>query len=180
MRVSSFFLEFPVAKHVAILVEEQYQVLEVWYPLLRLKEEGIKVVVVGSGTKETYPSKEGYPVKADISADKANPKDFAGVIIPGGWAPDFMRRYPAMVDFVKKVYAQNGVVASICHGGWMLVSADICKGHKATCFFAIKDDMIAAGADYTDAEVVVDRNLITSRKPEDLPHFMQEVIKQLK
>jgi protease I len=178
--VSSFFLEIPVAKQVAILVEEQYQVLEVWYPLLRLKEEGIKTVVVGSGTKETYPSKEGYPVKADISADKANPKDFAGVIIPGGWAPDFMRRYPAMVDFVKNVYAQKGVVASICHGGWMLVSAGICKGHKATCFFAIKDDMIAAGADYTDAEVVVDRNLITSRKPEDLPRFMQEVIKQLK
>ena len=170
----------PTQKQVAILVEEQYQILEVWYPLLRLREEGIPVVVVGSGSKEIYPSKEGYPVKVDRVIHQVVPQEFAGVIIPGGWAPDFMRRYPLMVEFVKKVYEQKGVVASICHGGWMLVSADICRDHKATCFFAIKDDMIAAGVEYTDAEVVVDRNLITARKPDDLPAFMREIIKQLK
>jgi protease I len=167
------------SKPIAILVEEQYQVLEVWYPLLRLKEAEIPVVTVGSGSKEIYPSKEGYPVKADKSIRQVDAADFAGVIIPGGWAPDFLRRYPPMVEFVKKIYKQSGVVASICHGGWMLVSAGICQGHRATCFFAIKDDIIAAGADYVDAEVVVDKNLITARKPEDLPAFMQAIIKQL-
>jgi protease I len=167
-------------KSVAILVEEQYQILEVWYPLLRLREEGIPVEIIGSGSKEVYPSKEGYPVKVDRVIHQVVPQEFAGVIIPGGWAPDFMRRYPLMVEFVKKIYEQKGVVASICHGGWMLVSAGICKGHKATCFFAIKDDMIAAGAEYIDAEVVVDRNLITARKPDDLPAFMREIITQLK
>ena len=166
-------------KPVAVLVEEQYQVLEVWYPLLRLREERIPVVTIGSGSKDVYPSKEGYPVKADKSVDQVKAEEFSGVIIPGGWAPDFLRRYPAMVDFVRKVYKQKGVVAAICHGGWMLVSAGICQGHRATCFFAIKDDMIAAGTEYVDREVVVDKNLITARKPEDLPAFMREIIKQL-
>ncbi len=167
-------------KPVAILVEEQYQILEVWYPLLRLREAQIPVVIVGSGSKEVYPSKEGYPVKVDRVIHQVVPQEFAGVIIPGGWAPDFMRRYPLMVEFVKKIYEQKGIVASICHGGWMLVSAGICKGHKATCFFAIKDDIIAAGAEYVDEEVVVNGNLITARKPDDLPAFMREIINQLK
>ena len=166
-------------KPVAILVEEQYQVLEVWYPLLRLREAQIPVLVIGSGSRDIYPSKEGYPVKADKSIEQVKAEEFSGVIIPGGWAPDFLRRYPAMVDLVKKIYHSNGVVAAICHGGWMLVSADICRGHEATCFFAIKDDIIAAGAQYVDREVVIDRNLITARKPEDLPAFMREIIKKL-
>lgn len=166
-------------KPVAILVEEQYQVLEVWYPLLRLREAQIPVLAVGSGSREVYPSKEGYPIKVDLSIEQVRPQDFSAVIIPGGWAPDFLRRYPAMVDFVRKIYDQQGVVASICHGGWMLVSAGICQGHRATCFYAIKDDMIAAGASYVDQEVVVDRNLITARKPEDLPAFMREIINKL-
>lgn len=166
-------------KPVAILVEEQYQVLEVWYPLLRLREAQIPVITVGSGSRENYPSKEGYPVKVDRSVELVKPEDFSAVIIPGGWAPDFLRRYPAMVEFVRKIYDQKGVVAAICHGGWMLVSAGICRGHKATCFFAIKDDIIAAGASYADQEVVVDRNLITARKPEDLPAFMKAIINGL-
>lgn len=170
----------PKIKPVVILVEEQYQVLEVWYPLLRLREEGIEVLTVGSGSKDIYPSKEGYPVKVDRSIDQVNAKDLSAVIIPGGWAPDFLRRYPAMVELVRKIYEQKGVVASICHGGWMLVSAGICQGHKATCFYAIKDDIIAAGARYVDQELVVDGNLITARKPEDLPAFMKAIIQQLK
>lgn len=166
-------------KPVAIIVEEQYQVLEVWYSLLRLREEQIPVVVVGSGSRDIYPSKEGYPVRAEKSVDQVKPEEFSCVIIPGGWAPDFLRRYPAMVDLVKRVYNQGGVIAAICHGGWMLVSAGICRGHQATCFYAIKDDIIAAGAQYVDQEVVVDRNLITARKPEDLPAFMKEIINKL-
>ena len=166
-------------KQIEILVEDLYQVLEVWYPLLRLKEDNIVVVLIGTGSKETYGSKEGYPAKVDASIEDVDPSDFDGVIIPGGFAPDFMRRYPSMIDFVKKMDEAGKVVASICHGGWMLVSADIVRGRKATSFFAIKDDLIAAGADYVDEEVAVDKNLITSRKPEDLPAFMVEIIKQL-
>ena len=167
------------SKRVAILLEEQYQVLEVWYPILRLREDGFEVVVVGSGSKEIYPSKEGYPVKADRTINDVKPKDFDAVIIPGGWAPDFMRRFPAMVNFVKEMNRDGKVVASICHGGWMLVSADIVRGKKMTSFFAIKDDLIAAGATYLDQEVVVDGNLITSRKPDDLSAFVKEIIKSL-
>jgi protease I len=166
-------------KKIAILVENLYQVLEVWYPLLRLKEDGITVELIGTGSKDTYDSKEGYPAKADASIEDVDPSDFDGVIIPGGFAPDFLRRYPAVIEFVKKMDKDRKVVASICHGGWLLVSADIVKGRRATCFFAIKDDLIAAGADYVDVEVAVDKNLITSRKPEDLPAFVVEIIKQL-
>ncbi|MGE0268486.1 MAG: type 1 glutamine amidotransferase domain-containing protein [Candidatus Omnitrophota bacterium] len=168
-----------MTKSIAILIEDQYQVLEVWYPWLRLRENGIDVKLVGSGTKNSYGSKEGYPAKADCSISEVNADQFDGVIVPGGFAPDFMRRVPRMAQFVREIYDQNKIVAAICHGGWMLVSAGILKGKKATSFFAIKDDLIAAGADWSDQEVVVDKNLITSRKPEDLTAFTVEVIKQL-
>ncbi|HLF19029.1 MAG TPA: type 1 glutamine amidotransferase domain-containing protein [Candidatus Omnitrophota bacterium] len=167
-------------KRIAILVEDQYQVLEVWYPWLRLREEGMAVHFVGSGTKETYASKEGYPAKADKAINDVKTKDYDGVVIPGGFAPDFMRRNPKMAEFVREIHDEGKVVAAICHGGWMLVSAGILKNRTATCFFAIKDDLIAAGAKYVDQEVVVDKNLITSRKPEDLTTFVVEIIKQLK
>ncbi len=167
-------------KKIAILAEDLYQVLEIWYPILRLREEGIDVVVVGTGTKETYGSKEGYPVKVDISIDKVKVRDFDGVIVPGGYAPDILRRYEKVVSFVKQLYTDGKIVAAICHGGWLLVSAGILKGKTVTCFFAIKDDLIAAGAKYIDKEVVVDGSLVTSRKPDDLPRFMQEIIKLLK
>jgi len=167
-------------KNVAILVEDLYQVLEVWYPLLRLKEEAIGVQLIGTGSKDAYGSKEGYPAKVDASIEDVDPGDFDGVIIPGGFAPDYLRRFEKIIQFVKKLNDDGKVVAAICHGGWLLVSADIVKKRKATCFFAIKDDLIAAGADYVDQEVVVDGNLITSRKPEDLPAFVVEIIKKLK
>ncbi len=165
------------SQHIAILVEDQYQVLEVWYPLLRLAEAGIRVTTIGTGKKDTYLSKEGYPIKVDMSIDKVNVRDFDGVIIPGGWAPDFLRRYERVINFVKRLYADGRIVASICHGGWVLVSAGIVKGNKVTSFFAIKDDLIAAGGIYLDREVVIDKNLVTSRKPEDLPSFVAAIIK---
>ncbi len=167
-------------KKIAILLEDSYQVLEVWYPYLRLKEEGMDVLFVGTGSKQSYPSKEGYPAQVHTSIEKVSVKDFDAVIIPGGWAPDFLRRYEKVVNFVKEMDAAGKVVASICHGGWLLVSAGILKGRQATSFFAIKDDIIAAGCQYQDKEVVVDKNLITSRKPEDLPRFVQEIIKLIK
>lgn len=167
-------------KRIAILVEDLYQVLEVWYPLLRLKEDGIEVQMIGTGSKNVYGSKEGYPAKVDVSIEEVNSKDFDGVIIPGGFAPDFLRRYEKVIRFVKELNNGGKIVAAICHGGWLLVSAGILKGRKATCFFAIKDDLIAAGADYRDEEVVVDQNMITSRKPDDLPAFVVEILRQLK
>jgi len=166
-------------KRVAVLAEEMYQELELWYPLLRLREAGAEVKVIGTGSAETYGSKHGYPVTVDASADEVSADDFDAVIIPGGYAPDRMRRYPALVNFVREMNAQGKVVAAICHAGWVLVSADILKGRRATCFFAIKDDLVNAGATYLDQEVVVDGNLITSRTPDDLPAFCRAIIAAL-
>ncbi|MEW6170160.1 MAG: type 1 glutamine amidotransferase domain-containing protein [Candidatus Omnitrophota bacterium] len=167
-----------MSKKIALLIEDNYQVLEVWYPYLRLREEGIKVVLVGTGKKH-YKSKEGYPAEEDISITKIKANDFDGVIIPGGYAPDILRRYPKINNFVKNIFAQKKLVAAICHGGWVLVSAGVLKNRRATSFFAIKDDLINAGAEYLDKEAVVDKNLITSRNPYDLPAFCREIIKFL-
>ena len=169
-----------MANRVAILVEESYQVLEVWYPYLRLREEGITPIFVGTGRMKEYKSKEGYPAQEEISIDRADIKGFQAVIIPGGWAPDFLRRNKKINDFVKDMFEQGKVVAAICHGGWVLASAGILKGKKATAFSAIKDDMVNAGCKFEDKEVVVDTNLITSRNPYDLPAFCREVIKKIK
>jgi protease I len=163
-------------KRIAVLVDEYYQELEVWYPLYRFREAGAEVVVVGAKAGETYASRLRYPVVADKSYDDVKAADFDGVVIPGGYAPDIIRRYPRACQFVRDMDAQGKLVASICHGGWMLCSAGILKGRKATCFFAIKDDLVNAGALYEDAEVVVDRNLVTSRKPDDLPAFCRASI----
>jgi protease I len=163
-------------KRAAVLVEQQYQEMEVWYPIYRLREAGCKVSIVGPESGQTYPSKLGYPAKADRAIGEVNPDDFDILIIPGGFAPDFMRRSEPMVRLVKKMTELGKIVAAICHGPWMLCSAGVLKNRKATCFFAIKDDVINAGAKYSDAEVVQDGNLITSRKPDDLPAFVQAVI----
>lgn len=163
-------------RRVIILVEEMYNEYEYWYPYYRLKEAGADVTVVGSGSSETYKSKSGLQVTVDTTADQVSAADYDGVVIPGGYAPDQMRRYPAMVKLVKDLFEAGKVVAAICHAGWMLASAEIVQGKTITCFFSIKDDLIHAGGNYVDQEVVVDGNLITSRKPDDLPAFMKAVI----
>ncbi len=165
-------------KRVAVLAEEMYQEMELWVPYYRLKEEGAEVKVVGPERK-TYKSKLGYPVTADVAASEVSAKDFDGVVIPGGYAPDLLRRHQAVLDLVKGCFQQGKPVAAICHAGWVPISAGILKGKTATCFFAIKDDLINAGARYVDQEVVVDGNLITSRKPDDLPAFCRELVKAL-
>ena len=118
--------------------------------------------------------------KADATSGQVSADDFDGIVIPGGYAPDMMRRYPAMVDLVRDIYNADKLVAAICHAGWMLASARILSGRTATSFFAIKDDMINAGAEWVDQEVVVDGKLVTSRTPDDLPAFMRTVIDALK
>jgi len=166
-------------KKILILVEDLYQELEVWYPLLRLKEEGAEVTTVGTKAGVIYKSKTGYPVTSDAASRDIDVSGYDGVIIPGGYAPDLMRRYEATVKLVRDSFEQGKVVAAICHAGWMLTSADIVRGKKVTSFFAIRDDLVHAGAEYEDAEVVVDGNLITSRKPDDLPAFCREIIRAL-
>ncbi|PYS96832.1 MAG: protease [Acidobacteria bacterium] len=164
---------------VAILVENDYQDQEVWVPLYRLREEGYDTVVVGTGAAQ-YASKYGYPIKADLSAAQAGSEDFAGVVIPGGWAPDRLRQDPAVLKLVRDLMEKRRVVAAICHAGWVLASADVVRGRRLTCYQAIRDDMVHAGAEYEDREVVRDGNLITSRKPDDLPAFCREIVKALR
>ena len=163
-------------KKIAMLVDNIYQELEVWYPLLRFKEAGADVVTVGAVAGQTYTSKLGYPVKADISYDDARASDFDGVIVPGGFAPDHIRRHPKAIDFVRAIDKDGKLVAAICHGPWVLCSTGSMKGKRATGFFSIKDDCVNAGAIWEDAEVVVDDNLVTSRKPDDLPAFCRASI----
>ncbi len=166
-------------KRAAILAENLYQEMELWVPYYRLKEEGAEVTVVGTGGAKSYASKHGYPVSVDAQVESLSPMEFDAVIIPGGYAPDLMRRSQAMVRFVREAFQHGKVVAAICHAGWMLVSAGVLTGKTATGFFSIRDDMVNAGATWVDQEVVADGNLITSRKPDDLPEFCREIVKAL-
>lgn len=161
------------AKSVAIYADNLYQEMELWYPLYRLQEAGVRVTVVAGEARKGYTSKLGYPVTSELSYTEARPAEFSGVIVPGGFAPDYMRRHQAASDFVHAMNAQGKLVAAICHGPWMLCSADVLRGRRATSFFAIKTDVVNAGALWEDAETVVDNNLVTARKPEDLPAFMR-------
>ena len=165
-------------KRIAILAEDLYEDLELWYPALRFREAGAEVTLVGSG-KDTYTSKHGYPVRTDTRAEDVRAADFDAVIIPGGYAPDHMRRHPAMVTLVREAYQQEKVVAAICHAAWMLVSAGIVRGKRLTCFASVKDDVINAGGRYEDREVVRDGSLITSRMPDDLPAFCSTILEAL-
>jgi protease I len=167
------------SKKVVLLAENLYQDLELWVPYYRLKEEGAEVTVVGSGSSRTYTGKYGCPIEVEKEAKEIDMDKYHGVVIPGGYAPDVMRRYPEMVRIVREADQKRRVIAAICHAGWMLVSAGILKGRKVTGFFAIKDDLVNAGANYVDEEVVRDGNLVTSRKPDDLPAFCREMIEAL-
>lgn len=163
-------------KRVAVLVEQQYQEMEVWYPVYRLREAGCEVHIVGPEAGRAYPSKLGYPAKADKGIRDVRADDYDAVVVPGGFAPDYIRRVPAMIRFVSELAEAGKTVAAICHGPWVLCSTQALKGKTATCFFAVKDDVINAGADYVDEEVVVSDNVITSRKPDDLPAFVVAVM----
>lgn len=166
-------------KIVLLLVEEQFNDQEFWYPFYRLKEAGATVIVTGSGSAMQYRGKAGTVANAEARADAVKPSDCDGIVIPGGYAPDFMRRHPAMVRLVREMFDAGKPVAAICHAGWMLASAGICAGRTLTSFFAIRDDLVNAGAKWVNQEVVVDGPLITSRTPDDLPAFMRAMIAAL-
>jgi protease I len=166
-------------KATAVLVEDLYEDLELWYPVYRLREEGAKVVLVGPEAKKTYESKHGYPATSDWAAKDVVVDDLDAIIIPGGYSPDRMRRHPAMVQLVADAVQRGKVVAAICHGAWLLCSADVLEDRHVTSFFAIRDDVTHAGAEWVDEEVVRDGNLVTSRQPDDLPAFMRTVIETI-
>jgi protease I len=165
-------------KKIALFIEDMYNDREFWYPYYRMKEEGAEVKVIGP-RKATFTAKEGITAEADVAISEARPEDFDALIIPGGFAPDLMRRTRAMVDFVAGMHSQGKIVAAICHAGWLLASAGIAKGRTVTSFFAIKDDLVNAGANWVDKDVVRDGNIITSRKPDDLPAFSRTIIDSL-
>ena len=167
------------AGKVAIVIDEMYQVLEVWYPYYRFREAGLQVDFVADKAKKEYSSKEGYPCVSNVSARDANIDDYDCMVVPGGFAPDFMRRSSDVIKFANDMVNTGKIIAAICHGGWLLCSTEIFKGKKATCFMAIKDDIKNAGAEYIDADCVVDGNLITSRKPDDLPAFCTAILRAL-
>lgn len=166
-------------KRVAVLIENLFDEKELIYPYFRLLEEGYEVHLVGSEKDQAYHSKSNYSEKSTHSSKEVKAEDYDGVVIPGGFSPDFMRRNEHTINFVKEMDRLGKPIAAICHGPWMLASCCDLKGKKVTSFFAIKDDLIHAGAEYVDAEVVVDGNLITSRTPKDLPAFMKAFIEKV-
>lgn len=155
---------------IAVLIENIHQDQEAWYPIFRFREAGAKVVVVGPEAKQ-YTSKLNFPIAADIAASQAKPADFDGVVVPGGYAPDLMRLCRPMIDFVRGVHERGGLVAAICHGTWLLASADIIRGRRVTGAPSIADNLRNAGATFVDEAAVCDGNIVTSRKPADIPEF---------
>ncbi len=166
-------------KKIAIMLDQAYQEMEVWYPYYRFAEAGAEVVLVGPKAGATYPSKLGYPCVSDVAAGDVSGGDFDAVVVPGGWAPDFMRRDESMIRFIRQCVEAKIILAAICHGGWMLCCTDALEGRRATSFIAIRHDMINAGADWIDKECVIDGNIITARTPDDLPAFCKAIIKAL-
>ncbi|MGD9118192.1 MAG: type 1 glutamine amidotransferase domain-containing protein [Dehalococcoidia bacterium] len=168
-------------KRIAILAEDDFEDSELIEPLRSMKNAGARVVIVGTGSRKSYRGKRGNAsVSVDTTADKVKVEDFAAIIIPGGYAPDKMRRDPSMVELVKKAYELGKVIAAICHGPQLLISANVVRGRKATSWPSIAVDLENAGAEWVDAPVVQDGNLITARKPADLPRFNKAIIEALR
>ena len=155
-----------------------YEDLELWYPKIRLEEEGVRTVVAGTGEK-TYQGKRGYPLTVDTSVDAVSAAEFDGLVIPGGYAPDIMRRSKKLLQLTREIYEAGKPVAFICHAGWVPISAGIVRGKRGTSVGAIKDDLVNAGMLWEDSPVVVDGNLISSRTPADLPQCMRALIQAL-
>jgi protease I len=165
-------------KRVLFFAGPLYENLELWYPKIRLEEEGATTVVAGIGEK-TYQGKRGYPVTVDTQIDEITSSGFDGLVIPGGFAPDQLRRFERVLEITREIYQSGKPLAFICHAGWVPISAKILKGKRATSVRAIKDDMENAGVIWEDSAAVVDGNLISSRTPADLPQFCRALIQAL-
>ena len=163
-------------KHILMFVEDIYEDLELWYPKLRLTEENAEVVIAAPEAGKVYHGKNGYPCKSDVDLKEVKGEHFDGLVIPGGFAPDKLRRIPEILALTRHFAESGKLLAHICHAGWIPISAGVVKGYRCTSTPGIKDDLINAGADWVDEAVVVDRNMISSRKPDDLPLFCQSII----
>ncbi|MCS7229329.1 MAG: type 1 glutamine amidotransferase domain-containing protein [Candidatus Kryptonium sp.] len=165
-------------KKVVIFVEDLVEEIELLYPKYRLIEEGAEVKIAGPEVK-IFKGKNGYPIKSDIKFDEVKVDDFDALIIPGGYAPDRIRRNNVAIELTRKFFESGKIVAFICHAGWVPISAGILRNKKVTGFFSIRDDLVNAGAKYVDSEVIIDGNLISSRMPDDLPAFCKAIISVL-
>ena len=161
------------------LVGDAYEDLELWYPKLRLEEAGAHVTVAGSAEGRTYAGKHGYPCMSDAAIGDMKASDFHGIVIPGGWMPDHLRRNASLLNLVRALAASGRLVAAICHGGWIPISAGVYRGVRVTGSPGIQDDLVNAGALWEDMPVVVDRHFVSSRKPADLPAFMAAIVELL-
>jgi len=163
-------------QRILMFVDNIYEDLELLYPKYRFIEEGAEVVVAGPCAKAVYTGKYGYPCRADAAIADMKEGNFAGLVIPGGFAPDQLRRDPKVLELTRQFHQKGKLVAHICHAGWIPISAGIVKGFKCTSTPGIKDDLINAGATWVDEPVVIDRHQITSRRPDDLPQFCRAII----
>lgn len=168
-----------MTRRILLFVAPYYEDLELWYPKLRLEEEAWQTVVAGLGAKE-YHGKKGYPCTPDTTVDEIRAEDFDALVIPGGWAPDTMRRSERLLTITRAMHEAGKPIAFICHAGWVPISAGIVRGRRGTSVNAIKDDLVNAGMLWEDAEVVIDGNLISSRTPADLPAFAKALVDVLK
>lgn len=166
-------------KNVLILVGDIYEDLELWYPKLRLIEAGASVTVAGPEAGIRYEGKNGYPCVSDARIDAMQAAEFDALVVPGGFMPDKLRRDSVVLDLVRDFHDAGKPIAAICHGGWIPISAGVYRGIRVTGSPGIKDDLVNAGAIYEDSAVVVDRNHVTSRRPDDLPDFCRELIRVL-
>jgi protease I len=163
-------------KKVAVLLEEGFEDLEFWVTVMRLREEGAHVTVVGLAANKTVTGKVGLPATSDAAVESVSASDFDALVVPGGWAPDKLRRYPAVTTLVKQIYAQGKIVGMICHAGLVGISAKIVAGHKATGSLGIKDDLVNAGAEWVDEAAFRDGNLVWGRVVPDIPAFCRELV----
>lgn len=163
---------------VAVLLAEQYEDLELWYPVLRLREAGAQVTLVAA-EPGLYRGKHGLTASPDARVESVRAQDFAALVIPGGYAPDHLRRSDAILSLVRDMNERGAPIAFICHAGWVLVSAGVVAGRRLTSFHSIRDDLVNAGAEWVDEPVVVDGNLISSRGPDDLPDFARTLVEVL-
>ena len=166
-------------KRVLTFVGDIYEDLELWYPKLRLIEAGAEVIVAGDKAGGKYAGKNGYPCKSDAAIVEMRAADFDGVVIPGGFMPDKLRRDSDVLRLVQDFAATGKLVAAICHGGWIPISAGVYRGVRVTGSPGIKDDLVNAGALWEDAPVVIDRHFVSSRKPDDLPEFCRGILQVL-
>ncbi|MCC5800705.1 type 1 glutamine amidotransferase domain-containing protein [Rossellomorea vietnamensis] len=168
-----------VGKKIIQLVSADFEDLELWYPVLRLREEGATVHIVGEKANEEYIGKYGVPIVSEYAFKDINPEEYDAILVPGGWSPDKLRRYEEVIAMVKSMDERKKPIGQICHAGWVLISAKILQGVKVTSTPGIKDDMENAGAIWMNEPVVTDGHIVSSRRPPDLPDYMREFIDTL-